>query len=404
MLRYKKYFYLFFLLLSCSLSAQDSIPVNNINLPDSTMFIKKIEILKDSVLKKQFQNDSLIITLNILIDSLKNLQKELNLLENNNSTLNKNNEDLNNKIAELKKVLNEKDNLVQEQITSLEKTEKILFEKEQIYKEVIYNSKIDSLQLALKLQSKNTELEANKNITKLLEKNIEEKKINIQEKKKELEIIKKRSELNNSRISILKDTIALLQINRVKNLKDIAYLQSQIKVSDEQIKTLRQEIDDCKNKDKKKKVRIVQGVAIKTFRTPEYELAPKDVNNTNVYVINNKNAGNLEIDYITGASIKILDLMEKNGLSTSDLSLFVGIGGKDLFKNFYFAPNISFLNVLHLNFGFNVHELKTLKPGFNEGDILKVGTPIPTNSSWKINGYFGITLDLTVASGIFKKK
>ncbi|NOZ46620.1 MAG: hypothetical protein GXO79_07530 [Chlorobi bacterium] len=368
------------------------------------MFIKKIEILKDSVLKKQFQNDSLIITLNILIDSLKNLQKELNLLENNNSTLNKNNEDLNNKIAELKKVLNEKDNLVQEQITSLEKTEKILFEKEQIYKEVIYNSKIDSLQLALKLQSKNTELEANKNITKLLEKNIEEKKINIQEKKKELEIIKKRSELNNSRISILKDTIALLQINRVKNLKDIAYLQSQIKVSDEQIKTLRQEIDDCKNKDKKKKVRIVQGVAIKTFRTPEYELAPKDVNNTNVYVINNKNAGNLEIDYITGASIKILDLMEKNGLSTSDLSLFVGIGGKDLFKNFYFAPNISFLNVLHLNFGFNVHELKTLKPGFNEGDILKVGTPIPTNSSWKINGYFGITLDLTVASGIFKKK
>jgi len=147
----------------------------------------------------------------------------------------------------------------------------------------------------------------------------------------------------------------------------------------------------------------VQGVALKTFRTPQYELAPKDVNNVNVYVINNKNAGNFEIDYITGASIKLVDLFKTKKKSTSDLSLFVGIGGKDLFKNYYLAPNLCLFSAIHLSIGLNLHELETLKSGFNEGDILTIGTPIPTNNQWKLNGFFGITLDLAVASGIFKK-
>lgn len=335
-------------------------------------------------------------------DILKLNQEILNLELNNENLLETNNS-LNEKTVELQKSLIEKEELLKKQTQAIEEKEKILAEKEAIYKEAMYSKKIDSLELASLIKAKNIELEGKMKELELLEKDINEKEYSIQNTSTELEVLRSKAEKSESEISILKDENTELKVEITKKEKDIEQLNQEIGFLQKDTTRLKKELNNCINKDKKKKVRVVQGIAFKTFRAPQYELAPKDVNNTNVYVINNKNSGNIELDYITGASIKILDINPKKYKEATDLSLFIGFGGKDLFKNFYIGPNIMLFNVIHLNTGINIREYEILKSGFSEGDIMPLGTPIPTNNSWKVNGYLGLTLDLNVFASIAKK-
>jgi len=335
-------------------------------------------------------------------ESLKLNQQILNL-QMEKETLHETNNSLSEKTIELQKSLVEKEELLQKQIKAIDEKENILAEKEAIYKDAMYSKKIDSLELASLIREKNVELEGKLKELSLLEKNINEKESSIKTTSSELEALRSKAEKTETEISILKDENTTLQVEITKKDKDIEQLTQKIEFLDKDNERIKKELDDCINKDKRKKVRVVQGIAFKTYRTPQYELAPKDVNNTNVYVINNKNSGNIELDYFTGASIKIIDIKPEKYKQTTDLSLFIGFGGKDLFKNFYFGPNIMLFNVIHVNAGINFREYEVLKSGFSEGDIMPLGTPIPLNNNWKMNGYVGITLDLTVFASIAKK-
>lgn len=154
---------------------------------------------------------------------------------------------------------------------------------------------------------------------------------------------------------------------------------------------------------KKKKVRFVQGVGLKNYRTPDYQLAPQSAATTATYVITNKNAGSIEFDYVTGVSLSIYDLSKPEGKYTYDAGLFVGFGGTNLFKNFYISPSIKAFDFFHFLVGINIAEYQQLQGGFNEGDELPPGMSIPTVKVWKANVFFGMTIDFELLSNIPKK-
>jgi hypothetical protein len=154
---------------------------------------------------------------------------------------------------------------------------------------------------------------------------------------------------------------------------------------------------------KKKKVRFVQGVGLKNYRTPDYQLAPQSAATTSTYVITNKNAGKIEFDYITGVSLSLYDLSPPEGKYTYDAGLFVGFGGTNLFKNFYISPSFKAFDFFHFLLGVNIAEYQQLQSGFNEGDVLPPGMSIPTVKEWKANVFFGMTIDFELLSNIPKK-
>ena len=154
---------------------------------------------------------------------------------------------------------------------------------------------------------------------------------------------------------------------------------------------------------KKKKVRFVQGVGLKNYRTPDYQLAPQSSSTTATYVITNKNAGSIEFDYITGVSLSLYDLSKPDGKYTYDAGLFMGFGGTNLFKNFYVSPSFKAFDFFHFMIGLNIAEYQQLQSGFYEGDELPPGMSIPTVKEWKANLFFGMTIDFELLSNIPKK-
>jgi hypothetical protein len=192
-------------------------------------------------------------------------------------------------------------------------------------------------------------------------------------------------------------------LSRTLNAKelDLVKISERLKIIEGQYNEMVEQKTAAQNK--KKKVRFVQGVGLKNYRTPDYQLAPQSPANLTTFVITNKNAGNIEFDYVTGVSLSIYDLSKPDGKYTYDAGLFVGFGGTNLFKNFYISPSFKAFDFFHFLLGINIAEYQQLQSGFNEGSVLLTGTNIPTVKEWKANVFFGMTIDFELLSNIPKK-
>ena len=175
---------------------------------------------------------------------------------------------------------------------------------------------------------------------------------------------------------------------------------------------------------KKKKVVAIQGIALKTFRTPNWSIAPDKIEDGSiVYRIVNKNGGTVEFDYTAGASVMLWDLTQKEKKTQNDtvsqkfidlkkfdqdfsysLGLYVGFGGSNLFKNFYVGPSFKFLDFFHLTAGINICEYEMLTGNFKEGDILPTGLSLTDQISkvWKPKPFVSLSFDLDFISYIKK--
>lgn len=199
--------------------------------------------------------------------------------------------------------------------------------------------------------------------------------------------------------------------------------------NNEELKYTQQRARDAEAKvnaatSKKKKVAAIQGIAMKTFRTPNWSIAPDKIEDGSiVYRIVNKNGGDVEFDYTAGAYVMLWDLTKKHDAITNDtvsrkyleikkfdqefsysLGLYVGFGGSNLFKNFYVGPSFKFLDFFHLSAGFNVCEYEMLTGNFQEGDILPVGLSLTDQISkvWKAKPFVSLSFDLDFISYIKK--
>ena len=183
---------------------------------------------------------------------------------------------------------------------------------------------------------------------------------------------------------------------------------------------------------RKKKVRAIQGIAMRFYRTPNWEvrLNPHTTDGTfdGTYdkVIRNRNAGDIEFDFVTGASVMLWDLTQyfnkdhksvkigETNIKTPelrkfdqdfayDVGIYVGFGGSNLFKNFYVGPSFRFVDFFYFTVGVNIAEYNVLVSGYDEGSVLKSETiDDVTAKSWLLKPFLALSIDLDFLSYIKK--
>ena len=180
---------------------------------------------------------------------------------------------------------------------------------------------------------------------------------------------------------------------------------------------------------KKKKVRAIQGIAMRFYRTPNWEVRLQPAETTGTYdkVVRNRNAGNIEFDFVTGASVMLWDLTKyfnkdhesrqigETSIKTPelrkfdqdfayDIGIYVGFGGSNLFKNFYVGPSFRFVDFFYLTVGFNVAEYTVLVSGYEEGHTIGASQTIDdvTAKAWLMKPFVALSIDLDFLSYIKK--
>lgn len=366
-------------------SGEDTLALKAVDSLDTFRFMLKQERSRNFILSYELDSlNRMVHMLSARIDQLKQREDELVPL----------NEALNRKIVELGAELHAKNLFLEEQIRLQKDKEQLFAEKEQIYKDAVNSSLIDKVKLEGLISAKDSRLEGKEREIGLLQQSIDEKNRDIAGRNSEIQKIIADKAAADRRIDTLRTTLTETEKNLVRTGEQLKYTELKLK--------------DCENRystvtNKKKKTRVVQGFAIKGYRTPDFALAPKDANNPGVYVITNNNTSDVEFDYVTGASFMLKDLSKPDASLTYDVGFFLGFGGNNLFKNFYLGPNFKLFDVLHVNLGANIREYEALKEGFNVGDKLDAGIAIPTTKEWKIKPYFGITFDLELLTMIGKR-
>ena len=218
-------------------------------------------------------------------------------------------------------------------------------------------------------------------------------------------------------------------------------LQSQVRQceldnvrKEEANKYLTQRAKDAEDKvadatNRKKKVRAIQGIAMRFYRTPNWEVRLQPAETTGTYdkVLRNRNAGDIEFDFVTGASVMLWDLTKyfnkdhearqigETNIKTLelrkfdqdfayDIGIYVGFGGSNLFKNFYVGPSFRFVDFFYLTLGINVAEYTVLVSGYKEGHAIGASQTIDdvTAKAWLMKPFVALSIDLDFLSYIKK--
>lgn len=282
--------------------------------------------------------------------------------------------------------------LLQETIDKMEQKERFSIEKEDLYKD-----------------AKEREIDYLRN-------NIKEKEEALQHEKEN----SRKLSVETERYRVLNDS---LKTNLSEAEKRIIRTNEELKYTKQRAKEAEAKVNAATAR--KKKVVAIQGIALKTFRTPNWSIAPDKIEDGSiVYRIVNKNGGEVEFDYTAGASVMLWDLSKKKKTEPENdtvrqkhieikkfdqefsysLGLYVGFGGSNLFKNFYVGPSFKFLDFFHLTAGINICEYEMLTGNFQEGDILPTGLSLTDQISkvWKPKPFFSLSFDLDFISYIKK--
>jgi len=208
-------------------------------------------------------------------------------------------------------------------------------------------------------------------------------------------------------VDSLQSIVRVAEIEAVRKEEANKYLAERAKAAEEKVAAAT---------NRKKKVRPIQGVAMRFYRTPAWEIR-LDANGNRK--IANRNAGDFEFDYVTGASVMLWDLTKYFNRSIElkkgelpkfdqefayDLGLYVGFGGSNLFKNFYVGASFRFVDFFYFTAGFNVAEYQVLAEGRNSNDVLIHGESIDdvTAKAWLLKPFVSLSIDLDFLSYIKK--
>ena len=208
-------------------------------------------------------------------------------------------------------------------------------------------------------------------------------------------------------VDSLRSIVRVAEIEAVRKEEANKYLAERARAAEEKVAAAT---------NRKKKVRPIQGVAMRFYRTPQWEIRLDANGNRRIA---NRNAGNIEFDYVTGASVMLWDMTKyfnkPHELKTGeiprfdqdfayDLGLYVGFGGSNLFKNFYVGASFRFVDFFYLTAGFNIAEYQVLAEGRSASDVLIYGESIDdvTAKAWLLKPFVSLSIDLDFLSYIKK--
>ncbi len=326
-----------------------------------------------------------VLELNDQVERLKKRNKEL--LQMNDTLTVVNNE--------VKQQLNDINALLEEKIRILQQKEILFAEKEQLYKDAISNSNIDKAKVEGLVEAKNASIEGKEREISLLQKSINEKENHISTKDKQLEAISQERDKYFRMSDTLRESLKAAQIVIMQREEELKYTKKRAEEAEAKVAAAT---------GRKKKVRVIQGLAMRLYPTPEWYVMPRvDAQGNYFNTIENRNSGSVDFDLVVGASLMLYDLSKYSEKFTQDLGIYVGFGGNNLFKNFYIGPSYKFLDFFHLTAGVNVAQYTLLADGYEAGSTLPAGWAIPTTNQWKVTGFISISFDLDFISYIGKK-
>ena len=209
-------------------------------------------------------------------------------------------------------------------------------------------------------------------------------------------------------VDSLRSLVRIAELENVRKDEANKYLEERVRIAEERT---------AQATNRKKKVRPIQGVAMRFFRTPEWEFILRSGEQQGTYekLLSNRNAGSVEFDYVTGASVMLWDLTKYFNRDPMlgadsvrrtirrfdqdfayDLGLYIGFGGSNLFKNFYVGGSFRFVDFFYLTAGVNIAEYTVLKEGYEDnsrvGDNLSLKDV--TASAWLIKPFISLSIDL----------
>lgn len=334
-------------------------------------------------IKTKLQEDTTRFLLEI--DELKINHLHLKTLNDTLSKLNK----------EYRIQLNEKNHLLEEKIKILQEKEILFAEKEQLYKDAINASQIDKTKIEGQVEKKNAQIEGKEREIDLLQKSINEKDTSLVVKDQNLNKITQEKEMYYKMADTLRNKL-------VETEKELLKIKEELKYQKQKAVEAQAKIDAATGR--KKKVRVIQGIAMRLYPTPVWDIVPVATENGYENKVINRNTSKVDFDFITGASVILYDLTKPEDKFASDISVYVGFGGANLFKNFYVGGSYRFLDFFHVALGVNVSEYTLLAEEFNkEGQALKPGWSIQTTKEWKVTPFISLSLDFEFLSYIGKK-
>lgn len=343
----------------------------------------------------EFEIGVLRLEIDKLHEEIANLTQRNEKLRNRNKELLLTNDTLTVVNSEIQKQLQEKNTLLEDKIKLLQQKEILFAEKEQVYKDAISSSNVDKAKVEGLLEAKNANLEGKDREIQLLQKNINEKENYISTKDAQLQNISAERDKYFRISDTLREKLKAAEIVIMQREEELKYTRQRAEAAEEKV-TLAT--------NRKKKVRVIQGMAMRLYPTPEWTIQPRVANNgVTQNTILNKNSGSVDFDLIVGASMMLYDLTKPNGKFSQDIGLYVGFGGNNLFKNFYVGPSYKFLDFFHLTAGVNIAQYEVLADGWSEGDVLPDGWAIQTTREWKVTAFISLSFDLDFISYIGKK-
>jgi hypothetical protein len=224
-------------------------------------------------------------------------------------------------------------------------------------------------------------------------------------------------------VDSLRAIVRISEIEAVRKEEANKYLLERARAAEERV---------AQATNRKKKVRPIQGIAMRFFRTPNWEVrlqpradASGNYDGTYDKIVRNRNAGSFEFDFVTGASVMLWDLtpyfnkdheskkIGETNLRTPelrrfdqdfayDIGIYVGFGGSNLFKNFYIGPSFRFVDFFYLTIGVNIAEYEVLVAGYVDGQTIANALSVGdiTAKSWLLKPFISMSIDLDFLSYI----
>jgi len=308
-----------------------------------------------------------------------------------------------------------------EQMAAIKEKDRLVAEKEDLYRKAMTNSSIDQAKWEGELKAKEASIDAKSREIAYLQKDIDAKELTLKSQRENYEHLLTEKEYYRHLVDSLQKRVNAVEFENIRKQEENKYLAQKAKDAEEKAAiTL----------NKKKKVRPIQGIAMRFFRTPDWDirLTPilaADGSYTGTYnkVIRNRNAGDIEFDFVTGASVMLWDLTdyfnrkpEKDSSSrlpelprfdqkfNYDLGIYVGFGGSNLFKNFYIGPSFRFVDFFYITVGVNICEYEVLAEGYQPNQTLDYNLTLDdiTSKSWLVKPFISLSIDLDFLSYIKK--
>lgn len=396
---------LFFFVVPCRAQVVDddvTITFDTVNPPDSLLLYRQeIEDLTRVLDSNQ-----------VVLATLRHRMRDLIMLKDSLISIN----DL------YQKELQEKNRLMSEQVTAMQEKERLLAEKEELYRQALTNSTIDKVKWEGDIKAKEASIESKSREIEYLQRDIDSKELTLKSQRENYNHLLTEKEFYRHLVDSLQKRVTAIELENIRKQEENKYLAQRVKDAEEKTAiTL----------NKKKKVRPIQGIAMRFFRTPDWDTrlqeiitsAGKDYGK----VIYNRNDGDIEFDFITGASVMLWDLTDlfntprtRDTLSRMpelprfdqvfnyDLGIYVGFGGSNLFKNFYIGPSFRFVDFFYLSIGVNICEYELLieryQPFYESGEPIDKALTLKeiTAKSWRVKPFISLSIDLDFLSYIKK--